>query len=45
MVQGQGNLNTTVVIAGMVGIGVVGFAIDVALRAIEAGFRKRWGQA
>jgi NitT/TauT family transport system permease protein len=45
MVQGQGNLNTSVVIAGMVGIGVVGFAIDVALRAVEAAFRRRWGQS
>ncbi len=45
MVQGQGNLNTTVVIAGMIGIGVVGFAIDVALRAVEATFKRRWGQA
>jgi len=44
MVQGQGNLSTNVVIAGMVGIGVVGFAIDVALRGVEAWFRKRWGQ-
>lgn len=45
MVQGQGNLATDVVIAGMVGIGVVGFTIDVALRAVEAAFRRRWGQA
>lgn len=45
MVQGQGNLNTSVVIAGMVGIGIVGFAIDVALRGVETWFRRRWGQA
>jgi NitT/TauT family transport system permease protein len=45
MVQGQGNLNTTVVIAGMVGIGAVGFAIDVLLRAVETVFKRRWGQA
>ncbi|MCU0888266.1 MAG: ABC transporter permease [Rubritepida sp.] len=44
MVQGQANLQTSVVMAGMIGIGVVGFAIDVALRGIEAGFRRRWGQ-
>jgi len=44
MVQGQGNLNTSVVIAGMIGIGVVGFAIDVVLRGVEAWFRRRWGQ-
>jgi|694.fasta_scaffold128323_3 NitT/TauT family transport system permease protein len=45
MVQGQGNLNTSVVIAGMIGIGVVGFAIDVALRAVERAFNRKWGQA
>ncbi len=45
MVQGQGNLATDIVIAGMVGIGVVGFAIDVALRGLETWFKKRWGQA
>jgi ABC-type nitrate/sulfonate/bicarbonate transport system permease component len=45
MVQGQGNLNTSVVIAGMIGIGVVGFAIDVLLRAVEQAFKRRWGQA
>jgi ABC-type nitrate/sulfonate/bicarbonate transport system permease component len=33
------------VIAGMVGIGVVGFAIDVLLRAVEQTFKRRWGQA
>jgi ABC-type nitrate/sulfonate/bicarbonate transport system permease component len=44
MVQGQGNLNTSVVVAGMIGIGIVGFAIDVALRAVESAFKKRWGQ-
>jgi len=45
MVQGQGNLATNVVIAGMIGIGVVGFAIDVLLRAVEKAFNRRWGQA
>ncbi len=45
MVQGQGNLSTSVVIAGMIGIGIVGFAIDVLLRAVEAAFRRKWGQA
>jgi NitT/TauT family transport system permease protein len=45
MVQGQGNLSTDVVIAGMIGIGVVGFTIDVLLRAAEKAFRRRWGQA
>lgn len=44
MVQGQGNLNTAVVMCGMVGIGIVGFTIDVALRAFESWFKRRWGQ-
>ncbi len=44
MVQGQANLQTSVVIAGMIGIGVVGFVIDVLLRAMESAFRRRWGQ-
>ena len=29
----------------MIGIGVVGFAIDVALRGVEAWFKRRWGQS
>lgn len=43
MVQGQGNLSTTTVMAGMLGIGVVGFLIDIALRAAERMVNKRWG--
>jgi hypothetical protein len=31
--------------AGMLGIGFVGFLIDVALRAGEAAVKKRWGMA
>jgi ABC-type nitrate/sulfonate/bicarbonate transport system permease component len=45
MVQGQGNLSTTTVMAGMLGIGLVGFLIDVALRAAESAIKKRWGMA
>jgi ABC-type nitrate/sulfonate/bicarbonate transport system permease component len=45
MVQGQGNLSTTTVMAGMVGIGIVGFLIDVALRAAESAVKRRWGQS
>jgi NitT/TauT family transport system permease protein len=44
MVQGQGNLSTTTVMAGMIGIGIVGFLIDVALRAAEASVKRRWEQ-
>jgi ABC-type nitrate/sulfonate/bicarbonate transport system permease component len=45
MVQGQGNLSTTTVMAGMIGIGIVGFIIDVLLRAAESMVKRRWGQA
>jgi ABC-type nitrate/sulfonate/bicarbonate transport system permease component len=45
MVQGQGNLSTATVMAGMIGIGIVGFIIDVLLRAAERGVKRRWGQA
>jgi ABC-type nitrate/sulfonate/bicarbonate transport system permease component len=45
MVQGQGNLSTSTVMAGMIGIGVVGFMIDVLLRALERAVKRRWGQA
>jgi ABC-type nitrate/sulfonate/bicarbonate transport system permease component len=45
MVQGQGNLSTTTVMAGMVGIGIVGFLIDVLLRGAERMVKRRWGQA
>jgi ABC-type nitrate/sulfonate/bicarbonate transport system permease component len=44
MVQGQGNLSTTTVMAGMIGIGIVGFLIDVALREAEARVKRGWGQ-
>ena len=45
MVQGQGNLSTATVMAGMVSIGIVGFTIDVALRWAERAVKRRWGQA
>ncbi|MFN0160000.1 MAG: ABC transporter permease [Burkholderiales bacterium] len=40
MVQGQSNLATEKVMAGMVAIGLVGALIDVALRAVERHFRR-----
>jgi ABC-type nitrate/sulfonate/bicarbonate transport system permease component len=45
MVQGQGNLSTGTVMAGMIGIGIVGFLIDVLLRTLERTVKRRWGQA
>ncbi len=35
MVQGQGNLNTAVVMSGMIAIGIIGVILDVALRSLE----------
>lgn len=35
MVQGQSNLNTAIVMSGMIAIGLVGVAIDLALRLLE----------
>lgn len=45
MVQGQGNLSTATVMAGMIGIGIVGFIIDILLRATERAVNRRWGKA
>ncbi len=45
MVQGQSNLSTPTVMAGMIAIGVVGLLIDVVLRQIEALVRRRRGLA
>jgi taurine transport system permease protein len=36
MVKGQSNISTSIVMAGMIAIGIVGVVIDVALRALEA---------
>lgn len=43
MVQGQTSLQTPIVMSAMVAIGVVGFAIDVALRGLERAVRRSWG--
>lgn len=45
MVQGQSNINTAIVMAGMVAIGVVGLLIDVILRSAEARVRRNWGRS
>ena len=45
MVQGQSNISTPTVIAGMIAIGVVGLLIDVVLRQLEAFVRRRRGLA
>jgi NitT/TauT family transport system permease protein len=35
-VKGQSNISTAIVMSGMIAIGIVGVAIDVALRALQA---------
>ncbi|HVO87994.1 MAG TPA: ABC transporter permease [Casimicrobiaceae bacterium] len=44
MVQAQLNLNTPTVMAGMIAIGLVGVAIDLALRALENRINQNWGR-
>lgn len=43
MVQGQANISTTTVMAGMVAIGLVGLALDSALRLAERIIQRRRG--
>jgi len=38
IVKGQSNISTPIVMSGMIAIGIVGFAIDIALRALERHF-------
>lgn len=45
MVQGQSNVSTPTVVAGMIAIGVVGLLIDVALRQMEVLVLRRRGLA
>ena len=44
LVQGQSNLAPDIVMSAMLAVGLVGLAIDVALRAAERRIRRRWGQ-
>lgn len=43
IVQGESNLTTPIVIAGMCVIGVIGACIDVILRRIEMRLTRNWG--
>jgi taurine transport system permease protein len=45
MVQAQGAVSTPTVMSGMIAIGLVGVAIDVALRAFEARVNRRLGKS
>lgn len=44
MVQGQLNVATNIVMAGMMAIGMVGITIDIALRSFEMHIKKNWGR-
>lgn len=44
MVKGQSAISTATVMCGMIAIGVVGYAIDALLRAVEAHIHRRRGR-
>lgn len=44
MVKGQSNISTAIVMSGMLAIGIVGFAIDALLRALETRINRRRGR-
>lgn len=43
MVQGQSNIDTSIVMSGMVAIGFVGAMIDIVLRILERRIKRKWG--
>jgi len=44
LVKGQANISTSIVMSGMIAIGIVGFAIDALLRLLERRIHARRGQ-
>jgi NitT/TauT family transport system permease protein len=44
LVKGQASISTSIVMSGMIAIGIVGFAIDVLLRQLEAHLQRRRGR-
>ena len=44
LLQGQVNISTSIVMSGMIAIGIVGFAIDALLQAFEARIHRRRGR-
>jgi NitT/TauT family transport system permease protein len=44
LVKGQASISTSIVMSGMIAIGLVGFAIDALLRSFEAHLRRRRGR-
>ena len=45
IVKGQSNISTAIVMSGMIAIGIVGFAIDAALRRLEASIHRGRGRS
>ena len=43
LVKGQANISTSIVMSGMIAIGIVGFAIDALLRMLEQRINARRG--
>jgi taurine transport system permease protein len=44
LVKGQANISTSTVMSGMIAIGIVGFALDALLRALERRINRRRGR-
>jgi len=44
LVKGQASIGTSIVMSGMIAIGIVGFAIDALLRAFESYLQRRRGR-
>ncbi len=44
LVKGQASISTSIVMSGMIAIGIVGFAIDALLRRVEAHLQRRRGR-
>ena len=44
LVKGQANISTSIVMSGMIAIGIVGFAIDALLQGLEARIHRRRGR-
>jgi NitT/TauT family transport system permease protein len=44
LVRGQANISTSIVMSGMIAIGLVGFAIDILLRMVERRINRRRGR-
>ena len=43
LVKGQANISTSIVMSGMIAIGIVGYAIDALLRRVERRINRRRG--